>query len=177
MPVPVSITAPNFTLPASAEKLIRKRCKRLERIHPRMIHLTVVIEGPGGHHRRGGPFDVRIRIGVPGEDLVIDRQDDEDLLVAVAQAFDAARRRLEDHVRLERGQVKRKEPPPRGKVARIFPREGYGFLITPEGREVYFHRNSVQGPGFDRLTIGTEVVFSEEQGQEGPQASTLAAAS
>lgn len=173
MPVPVHITAPNFTLPASAEKLIRKRCRRLERIHPRMVGLTVVIEGPGGHHRRGGPFDVRIRIGVRGEDLIIDRQDDEDLLVAVAQAFDAARRRLEDHIRLQRRQVKRKEPRPRGKVARIFPREGYGFLVTSEGREVYFHRNSVQGSGFDQLSVGMEVVFSEEQGNEGPQASSL----
>jgi cold shock CspA family protein len=52
--------------------------------------------------------------------------------------------------------------------------EGYGFLETPDGREIYFHRHSVLHPGFDRLAIG-RVLFVEEPG-EGPQASTVAIA-
>jgi len=56
----------------------------------------------------------------------------------------------------------------------LFPKQDYGFLETPDGREIYFHRNSVLHPGFDRLEIGTEVRFVEELGQEGPQASTVA---
>jgi cold shock CspA family protein len=51
--------------------------------------------------------------------------------------------------------------------------EGYGFLTTPEGREIYFHRHSVLEPGFDRLDIDAEVRFAEEQGEKGPQASTV----
>jgi cold shock CspA family protein len=63
---------------------------------------------------------------------------------------------------------------PRGRVIRLFREEGYGFLETPDGREIYFHRNSVLHPGFDRLEIGTEVRFAEEEGEKGPQASTVA---
>jgi cold shock CspA family protein len=59
-------------------------------------------------------------------------------------------------------------------VVKLFPEEGHGFLESEDGREVYFHRNSVLGRGFDRLDIGNEVRFVEERGEEGPQASTVA---
>ena len=52
--------------------------------------------------------------------------------------------------------------------------EGYGFLKTPDGREVYFHRNSVLDGRFEDLTLGSEVRFVEEVGEKGPQASTVA---
>ena len=56
---------------------------------------------------------------------------------------------------------------------RIYPDQGFGFLETADGREVYFHRSSVLNGGFDRLAIGTEVRFAEEPGEKGPQASTV----
>jgi cold shock CspA family protein len=59
-------------------------------------------------------------------------------------------------------------------VSRLFPQEGYGFLDTPDGRGIYFHRRSVLHPGFDHLAIGTEVRVLEEPGEKGPQASTVA---
>jgi cold shock CspA family protein len=55
---------------------------------------------------------------------------------------------------------------------RLFPEDGFGFLEAPDGREVYFHRNSVL-EGFETLEVGSEVRFAEEQGIEGPQASTV----
>jgi cold shock CspA family protein len=69
--------------------------------------------------------------------------------------------------------VKAHETSPHARVAKLFPEEGYGFLETPDGREVYFHRNSVKDSGFDRLEIGTEVRFAEESGEQGPQASAV----
>jgi cold shock CspA family protein len=51
--------------------------------------------------------------------------------------------------------------------------EGYGFLMTPDGRELYFHRHSVLHDDFERLAVGTEVRFEEEEGEKGPQASTV----
>jgi cold shock CspA family protein len=60
-------------------------------------------------------------------------------------------------------------------VARIFPQDGYGFIATPEGRELYFHRNSVLEPGFDQLEVGTEVRFDEEMGEQGLQATSVKA--
>jgi cold shock CspA family protein len=49
----------------------------------------------------------------------------------------------------------------------------FGFLRTSDGREIYFHRNSVLDGGFDKLRPGTAVTFVEEQGEQGPQASTV----
>ena len=63
--------------------------------------------------------------------------------------------------------------PNKEELARLFPEEGYGFLEAPDGRAVYFHRNSVLDPGFGRLSVGTEVTFIEAEGREGPQASTV----
>jgi cold shock CspA family protein len=40
-------------------------------------------------------------------------------------------------------------------------------------RQVYFHRNSVLHGDFERLAIGTEVRFSAEDGDDGPQASSV----
>ena len=44
---------------------------------------------------------------------------------------------------------------------------------APDGREIYFHRNSVLDAGFDRVSVGAEVRFVEEEGVRGPQASTV----
>ena len=61
----------------------------------------------------------------------------------------------EDYARRQRGDVKAHEEALRACVSKLFPEDGYGFLETPDGREIYFHRRSVLHPGFDRLAIGT----------------------
>jgi cold shock CspA family protein len=55
----------------------------------------------------------------------------------------------------------------------MFPEDEYGFLETPDGREIYFHKNSVLQPGFDQLEVGMEVHFAEGVGEKGPQATTV----
>jgi len=93
-----------------------------------------------------------------------------DIYVAIRDAFDAARRQLADHVRRRRGQVKERVGPPHGVVLRKG--DDYGFLADDDGREIYFHRNSVVG-GFDDVIAGDEVRFTEEMGDEGPQATSV----
>jgi cold shock CspA family protein len=58
-------------------------------------------------------------------------------------------------------------------VVRLFPLEEYGFIEAEDGHEVYFQRNSVLHDAFDRLVVGSEVSFVEEEGDKGPQASTV----
>jgi cold shock CspA family protein len=58
-------------------------------------------------------------------------------------------------------------------VSKIFPGEGYGFLRTVNGREIYFHRNSLLNMEFEELKEGRGVRFFEEDGEKGPQASTV----
>jgi ribosomal subunit interface protein len=174
MEIPLQITAHDFRLNPAIESEIRDKAAKLDTYYDRIIRCRVVIEAPVGHHRRGGPFDVRIDVTVPGSELVVNRQEDDDLTVAIRNAFDAMRRRLEDYVRQQRGDIKtHEEPLQNGRVTKLFPQEGYGFLETSDGREIYFHSHSVLEPGFERLTVGTDVRFVEEYGQKGAQASTV----
>ena len=173
MQLPLQITARDIPLSEAAEADIRAKAAQLDLYYDRIMSCRVVVEGQVPHHHKG-PYTVRIDLTVPGTELVVDRQADADLYVAIRDAFDAARRRLEDYGRRQRGGVKVHETAPHARVSKLFPDQGYGFLETPDGREIYFHHNSVLHPGFERLAVGTEVRFAEEQGEQGPQASTVA---
>jgi len=175
MQLPMHIKVRDMSVSEAAETAIRERAASLAAYYDRIMSCRVVVEGPVRHHRKA-PFTVRIDLSVPGAELVVDRQADEDLYVAIRDAFDAARRRLEDYARRQRGAVKSHGAAPRARVRRLFPERDYGFLETADGREIYFHRNSVLRPGFDRLAVGTEVRFAEEEGAQGPQATTVAIA-
>jgi cold shock CspA family protein len=113
---------------------------------------------------------VRIDARVPGHELVANRDHHEDVYVALRDAFAALTRQLEEDVRVTRGDVKAHDVPQHGRVARLFADEGYGFITTPDGRELYFSRTNVVEPTFDDLEIGAEVQFIEELAAEGPQA-------
>jgi cold shock CspA family protein len=95
--------------------------------------------------------------------------------VAIRDAFDASRRLLEDHVRQGRSEVKLHSVPDHGRVARLLPGQDYGFILSADGNEIYFHRNSVVNGGFGALAIGDEVRFVAQPSEsaEGPQASTV----
>jgi ribosomal subunit interface protein len=173
MQLPLQITAREVSLSEAAKADIEAKVADLETYWDRITSCRVVVAGPGPHHRKG-PYTVRVDLTVPGAELVVDHQADEDLYVAIRDAFDAARRRLEDYVRRQRGDVKSHAEAGRARVRVLLPAADHGFLETPDGREIYFHRNSVLHPGFDHLTIGTEVRFTEEAGEKGPQASSVA---
>ena len=174
MQLPLQITAHDFPLPETVETEIRDKAAKLETYYDGIIHCRVTVEALVGHHRHGGPYTVRIDLTVPGTELIVNRQADEELSVAIRDAFDAMRRQLEDYARHQRGDVKAHETTPHGRVSKLSREEGYGFLETPDGREIYFHGNSVLPPGFLQLEVGSEVRFAEEQGAKGPQASTVA---
>ena len=97
----------------------------------------------------------------------------KEITVVIRDAFDSACRQLEDYVRRQWGAVKAHEAACHARVSKLFPEEGYGFIETPDGREIYFHRKSVLQEGYDHVRLGTEVTFAEEEGKKGPQASTV----
>lgn len=171
---PLNLTTRGVEMTPAIEEEIHRRVAALERFYPRLVGCSLAVEGPGLHHRQGGPYDVRLDLRVPGADPIrIDRQQQERLSRALDEAFDVATRRLEDLQRLQRGDVKRPAAPmTAARVARRVPAADHGFLVTPDGREIYFHRHSVLGD-FDALAAGDEVRFHEEAGDEGPQASTV----
>ena len=178
MQIPLQITFRGMEPSPALEARIREKADKLERYFHPIIRCHVVVEQTAKHHHQGRLFKVSMDISVPGAEIAIshDREKDhahEDAYVAIRDAFDAARRRLEDYARKRRRQVKTHEAPPHGWVREIFPEAGYGRIETPDGRLIYFHSNSVLNGGFKHLTVGSEVRFTEEAGDEGPQASTV----
>lgn len=180
MQLPVQITFRHMDTSPAVEALIRERVDALERFYDRITACRVVVEVSARHHRKGKLFHIRVDLIVPGREIVVKRDPSEhhaheDIMVAIRDAFDAARRQLEDHARNARGEIKTHEGPSHGHIARLFREDGYGFIRSSTGDEIYVHRNAVANDGFDALSEGDEVRFvvHEGEGEKGPQASTV----
>ncbi len=158
---------------------IDKHVADLEQRWGRVTACRVVLKAPSLHHRKGGLYEVHIRLALPdGREVNVERTPpaDErhaDLTFAIDDAFKHARRQLQDQIRRAQGQVKHREGPPTGTVVRLDPSGEFGFLESGDGQEVYFHRNSVLGDEFSRLQIGSRVTYAEEAGEKGTQATTV----
>ncbi len=178
MQLPLQVSFRHMGHSEEIERIVREKAAHLEAFAGDIVGCRVVVEPAAKGHKYGNQYDVRVDLTVPGEEIAVTREPGEhaeyrDIRVALRDAFDAARRKLEDHVRRRRGSVKALETAPHARVRQLYPAGGYGVLETPDGREVYFHRNSVLDDGFDRLQTGAEVTFVEEEGDKGPQASTV----
>ncbi len=170
MQIPLQVTFRHFPRSDALAARIRERAAELEGFFPHIMSCRVVVEEESRHKHQGRIFTVRVDLRVPGHELVVSREHDQDPFVAVRDAFDALRRQLEDEARVMRGDVKGHPMELRGRVARLFPDEGYGFIVTGDGRELYFSSENVVKQSFDALTVDTEVQFIEDVGAEGPQA-------
>jgi len=181
MQIPLRITFREMPPSDAVEARVRDRVAALERLHPRITGCHVVVEAQHRHHRQGHLYHVTVHLVVPEGEIVVTRDPvehhaHEDVHVAVRDAFDAAERRLQDHLRRLRGVVKQHEPTAYGIIDRIFPENDYGFIRSAsDGQEIYFHRNSVLDGKFDLLQAGAEVRFAlhEGEGEQGAQASTV----
>ncbi len=155
---------------------IEEKIAHLEKLYGRMTACRVVVRGPGGHHRAGGHYEFNIHIALPdGREVAVTRTPDpderfQDVHFALNDAFKRADRQLEDAVRRIRGDMKHHEAAMTGVVRSLSPADGFGLLESADGREIYFHRNSVAAPGFDALQLGERVEVLEEEGAKGPQA-------
>jgi cold shock CspA family protein len=178
------------------EELIRAGAAKLGALYSQLVGCRVMVEIPHRHHKKGSPYHVRIDLTVPQGEIIVKREPSlsararqlgereirknaevqiphKDLRFAISDAFKAAARRLQDYARRQRGDIKTHESLPEARVSQIFPQQGYGFLASDDGREIYFHKNSVLGRVFPRLKVGAIVTFVEEPGEKGPQASTV----
>jgi len=161
------------------DNLIRRKAAKLERICDHMISCRIAVESQKPRHS-GNPYRVRIDMTVPpGHELVAKRESNsnnsqESLPVVIHRAFDAAYKQLQELVERQRKRVKKHpQQEPVAFVSRIFPQDGYGFLKTVDGRDIYFHKHSALHNDFEKMEVGMGVRFVEEQGEKGPQASTV----
>lgn len=177
MNYPLSIQFKDMEVSDFISRDIRVHAERLEHFFNRIISGHVVISAPHRHKSKGKQFYVQIRLRVPGKEIFVKTHAEqspprEDIYTAIHRAFAAVKRQLEDVARRMRGAVKQKSGALHGKILRFFPEEGYGFIHTPDAREIYFHRNSVVR-GFSSLQVGDEVRFSEALGELGPQVTSM----
>ena len=106
MHVPVQIVFHEVAHSQALDSLIREKARKLEVVFPRLMRCHVSIEQPHSHKQQGNPFNVRITLHVPGGELVVNRDQHEDVYVALREAFDAVRRQLEEHAQKSRSEVK-----------------------------------------------------------------------
>lgn len=166
MILPLQITSRNLELTEAIKTNIREHAESLDKYYSRIMSCRVAVEALPNRSL----YNVCIDMTVPGVELVVKLDPNSDLYIAIRDAFHDARRKLEDFARRQRGDVKRHEEPLRARISTLFQDKGYGFLTTMDGREIYFHENSVQNHKFKQLEIGMEVRFAEEMGEKGPQA-------
>lgn len=173
---PFQLTFDGVPRAAALEEEVRGHVAHLPRFHPRIHGCWVVLGKAENRHQRGNRWRVLVRVAIPGNDVVVSRTppraEHEDPYLAIADAFRAVERKLEDAIRVRRGEVKRRQDELlEGRVVRLA--DDHGFIASEHGEEVYFHRNSIIGGEFDALQVGEPVRFAEEEGIEGPQASTV----
>lgn len=111
MSVPIDITLRDMPSSFALEATIERWVDRLARMEPHILRCTVVVERPHRKHRSGQSFHVRIEIVIADHVIVVGRdpaRDDAhvDPYVAVGDAFRAARRQLQDTIKVRRGDVK-----------------------------------------------------------------------
>jgi cold shock CspA family protein/ribosome-associated translation inhibitor RaiA len=180
----------------SLEADIRARAEKLEKYCHTITSCRVVVELAERHHTSGRRFHVRIELTVPSDHLIVSHDassirtardleadalhktsetdaERKDAMLAVHDAFDIAKRQVQDYVRRQREAGGESNRQPRGHVVRVFPVDEYGYIAAEDGHEVYFQKSSVLNGDFDHLEVGSLVSFVEVRGDRGPQASTV----
>lgn len=178
MQSPLEIVYRNLDSSAALERLIHEQADKLEEVCDHITTGRVVLEKPHAHPKSGSYWRVNIDLHVPPGHEVVVKHDGgagdlhEDLYQAVREAFETVRRRLRKLGQVQRGHVKQ-HPDQQlvGVIGKVF--DDYGFVQSVDGRDIYFHRNSVIGDDFETLREGMGVAYTEEAGDQGPQASTV----
>jgi ribosomal subunit interface protein len=182
MKVPPEITYRDVDKTAAIDTLIHEKIAKLERLCDYISSCHIAIEKAHDRPKSGSPYRVRIDLTLPpSHELVADSNPAEsnqyvELDTVVRDAFSKIERQLKEQTRQQRESEKTKSgsaTDTTALVVRLFQADGYGFLKSLDGEEIYFHRNSVLHDDFDRLEVGTGVRFEAEEGEQGPQATTV----
>jgi len=182
---PLEITFHGIAASADIEAEIRRHVEKLEKRFPRLVGCRVSVQALHRQHHVGNVPEVHILLSVPGKDIAVSHEPGGRSLPAipilqgsVRDAFDAAERQLESHKWEPREDMTAPTAHAlAGTVALIEPGADHGFLLTPTGTQLYFHRDSVTNGRFADLRDGDRVHYVEEESDSGPVASKVRRAS
>jgi ribosomal subunit interface protein len=103
MQAPLEITFRGMPPSPAVEATIARWADRLTRFYDRIVSCRVWVDLPHRHRRRGSLFQVRLAIAVPGTEIVVAHDEGHpDVYLALADAFLAAKRQLQDHAQRRR---------------------------------------------------------------------------
>lgn len=153
---------------------IEDRMDKLQAEHNDLMHARVTLTKNTHHRKAPHVAEALIVVTLPVRHTISARKEEKTFEEAIRAAFASIDTELRRYSEKRGSKEIREAPIPlRGVVCKLFPQEGYGFILQEGGGEVYFHRNAVHGMAFEALEDGTEVAFNVEGGAQGPQATTV----
>lgn len=169
--LPIQITIRDMPVSSAIETYIRKRAEKLNRFYNRISSCRIVIELPQKHKRQGKLYNVRIDLTVPGKELVVTHKTNQDIYIALRDAFKAIERQLEEHSHKRHGRVKMHNGVLHGRIVSLNQAEGFGLIERVDDHtRYYFAMTNVAHPDFLKLHVGDRVEFHGEIINDGQQA-------
>ena len=138
-----------------------------------VLHLRVSIEGTASH--KEGGYEIKLVASVPNDTVVVSKKG-ENVGPLLVEAFDVLSLQLKESVRKKRQKQQRTDDAADdggaqlGVIRKLSPFESYGFIVSQDAREIYFHENALKDVSLDSLSEGDEVMYAESEGDKGPQA-------
>lgn len=182
MQTPLEIAFHNMMPSTALEIEMRRRAEKLVALYDRITACRVSVEALHNQHRTGNIYEVHVVMAVPGRELAVSHEPRRvrekyahpNVRTIIRDAFKAAERRLKEYKAQQRGDAKAHDGAfLQGQISEL-PRDAdYGFIRTHAGTQLYFHRNSLIGSGFDQLSQGQAVRYIETHGDTGPTASKV----
>jgi len=170
----LKIEARNVELRKGWQNRIEEEQQKLIRHYANFVlHLRVSIEATA--HQKEGGFEIKLVASIPNDTVVVSRHA-ETVRVALTESFDVLNLKLKEIQRKKRKTKKQPVSSPLavdkvGVVRMVSPQESYGFIMSADKRDIYFHENSLKNLNIDELAEGDSVLFGETLGDKGPQAS------
>lgn len=182
MQVPPEMAFRNLEATDDLKSIILDGIDDLERLYPDLVSCRTVVTDDTPGQETGKNIRVRLEIAIPGHRLVVDEDNndpsaDRGVTRTLKDAFKVGEKRLNQAKEKQRGDVKTHELPHHGRVMRLLTDDTgvrYGFIQDREGRHIYFHEDALVDLDYEELEVGTEVRIAAAQGDQGPQASTVA---
>lgn len=175
MQQPLQITIRDIPHSDAVEQHIREKTDKLTQFAPNIISCHVIVEQTQKHQHQGKLYGVHINLAMPGKEFATTRKEDENLYVAVRDAFDSMREQITTYSEQLQGRTKTHPDVTHGIIARLFDQDGFGFITGANDTEFYFNESNVVFPEFQKLKVGQAVHFIEAMGDDGPQAKRVRA--
>jgi Cold shock proteins len=170
----LKIEAKNLDIRKSWQEKIEEEQAKLSRHYAGLVlHLRVTIEATPGY--KEGGHEVRLVAGVPNDTVVVKRWG-ESVRPLLVEAFDVLGGQLKEIVKKRQDHKSAKiqsaaiDGNNSGVIRKIAPDASYGFIITNDKLDVFFHANSLKDVSMGDLAEGDAVLFAMEEGEKGLQA-------